>query len=216
MLLMHLLVVHHGGALVGKARRRAQQRRALLALAREGHVRKGHAAEGLRVGVAAGMAGPEGLRRGGLARATGQGGDDGPGGVLLERVDLLVLRADLGQQEGAVAVDGGAGARRGGEARADRVWGGLDGRDGGVEGRGLGGGPDVARVGVVGQLQEGWVEREAHVGRGVRILDGWRGEGEVEADVGYQTVWWLAMLLRWLCCDGRYMRLTYADMAASD
>lgn len=98
---------------------------------------KSHVGEGLRVGVAPGVACADGLggRRRGRGLLVSHPGPrrgsraDGVGarvccccaGECVRLIQLLVLGADLGQQQRAVLADGGAGAGRRGEAGACRL-----------------------------------------------------------------------------------------------
>lgn len=108
-----------------------------------GEVSHGHLGESLGVGLAAGM--------GGGSLSLGDAGGDGllalrdGGRVVLGSINLLVLRADLGQQKRTRASDGRAGAGRSSHASADRVGGGLYGGNGRVDGGGLGRGAGMAR-----------------------------------------------------------------------
>lgn len=95
---------------------------------------KSHVGEGLRVGVAPGVACADGLGgrrrgRGLLVNHPGPGRGSRANGVGARvcragdvgLIQLLVLGADLGQQQRAVLANGGAGAGRRGEAGACRL-----------------------------------------------------------------------------------------------
>lgn len=174
MLLLLLRVVGRRAG-PGEAGGRAEEGvgQVLSRLGGEGHVGKGHVAQRLGVGVAAAVV-KDPLGAGDAVRCHRRRRRDGDIGG--RRIEVLVLRADLWQQDGTMMTDGCARPGRSGGARADGVGRGLYGRHGRVDGCPrrracvgvvVGGLPNRRGVLLVGgrhvQAEEGRIKGELHV-----------------------------------------------------
>lgn len=188
---------------VGKVGGRAEQLVAEAILTRrswKAEVRHDHGVEGLRVGVATSMA--EGLgpasnrgRWGGRHHASSDG---------REAIKILILRSDLGKQEGTMVPDRRASSWRSGQAGADRLGGRVDSRanrvDGGTRGRASVAGSVLPGSSILVKLLRDLVLEHGSIKGKVQVVHGGRrgavlhhrriGEagGElVKRDVGFQT-----------------------------